>query len=233
MLRRPVLESPRILFSRRGAAPDLAKDDFRKYPRVFTVFSVEYALGDRTVRARATSLGGGGLFLQGQSLPEGTEISLRFRPARHLPVMQVRGVIRYTLPAKGSGVEFAEIRHEDHQMILRLIHSKSASRRKHPRVPLATQIYSQECMSLAFSRDVSRGGMFVETREPLPIGSEITLRFHLGDDGPIVVALAEVKYHVTKLGMGVQFREVSTADRKRIEDYVAKAPKLAEPAPEE
>jgi len=228
-----VLESPRILFSRLGAAPDLAKNESRMYPRVFTVFSVEYTFGDRTVRARASSLGGGGLFLQGQSLPEGTEISLRFRPARHLPVMQVRGKICYTLPSKGSGVEFVEIRDEDHQMILRLIHSKSASRRKHPRVPLVTQIYCQECMSLAFSRDVSRGGMFVDTRDPLPIGSEITLRFHLGDDGPIVEALAEVKYHVTKLGMGVRFLELSAADRKRIDDYVAKAPKLVESAPEE
>jgi c-di-GMP-binding flagellar brake protein YcgR len=171
--------------------------------------------------------------LQGQCLPEGTEISLRFRPARHLTVMQVRGAIRYSLPGKGSGVEFVEIRHEDHQMILRLIHSKAASRRKHPRVPLATQIYCQECMSLAFSRDVSRGGMFVETRDPLPIGSEITIRFHLGDEGPIVVALAEVKYHVTKLGMGVHFLELSAADRKRIDEYVAKAPKLVEPDAED
>jgi Tfp pilus assembly protein PilZ len=213
--------------------PDLAKNESRMYPRVYTVFSVEYTLGDRTVRTRASSLGGGGLFLQGQSLSEGTEISLRFRPARHLPVMQVRGKICYTLPGKGSGVEFVEIRHEDLQMILRLIHSKTASRRRHPRVPLATQIYCQECMSLAFSRDVSRGGMFVETRDPLPIGSEITLRFHLNDSGPIVVALAEVKYHVTKLGMGVHFLELSPADRKRIDDYVAKASTLVESAPEE
>ena len=213
--------------------PDLAKNESRMYPRVFTVFSVEYTFGDRTVRTRASSLGGGGLFLQGQSLPEGAEISLRFRPARHLPVMQVRGKICYTLPGKGSGVEFIEIRYEDLQMILRLIHSKTANRRRHPRVSLATQIYCQECMSLAFSRDVSRGGMFVETRDPLPIGSEITLRFHLDDDGPIVVALAEVKYHVTKLGMGVQFLELSAADRKRINDYVAKSPKLAEPIPED
>jgi c-di-GMP-binding flagellar brake protein YcgR len=211
----------------------LTRKESRLYPRVFTVFSVEYTLGDRTVQARATSLGGGGLFLQSQSLAEGTEITLRFRPARHLPVMEVRGRIRYMLPGKGSGVEFVEIRHEDHQMILRLIHSKTANRRKHPRVPLATQIYCQECMSLAFSRDVSRGGMFVDTRDPLPIGSEITLRFHLNDGGPIVVALAEVKYHVTKLGMGIQFLELSPADRKRIDDYVAKTPKLPEPSPEE
>ena len=84
-------------------------------------------------------------------------------------------------------------------------------------------------MSLTFSRDVSRGGMFVDTRDPLPIGTEIALCFHLNDGGPIVVALGEVKYHVTKLGMGVQFLELSPADRKRIDDYVAKSAKLVEP----
>jgi c-di-GMP-binding flagellar brake protein YcgR len=209
----------------------LVKHEFRKYPRVPTTIPVKYTFGDRTVRARASQLGGGGLFLQGQALPEGAEISLRFRPARHLPVVQVRGRVCYTLPDRGSGVEYIEIRHEDHEMILRLIHHKMANRRRAPRVPLVTQIYSQECMSLAFSRDLSQGGMFIETRDPLPVGSEITLRFHLNDGGPIVVALADVKYSITKLGMGVEFLELSPADRKRIDDCVAKLPKLTAPDP--
>jgi Tfp pilus assembly protein PilZ len=169
--------------------------------------------------------------LQHQNLAEGTEISLRFRPAKHLPVVRVRGRVCYTLPGRGSGVEFVEMRREDHEMILRLIHHKMANRRRYPRVPLATQIYCQDCMSLAFSRDLSQGGMFVETRDPLPVGAEITLRFHLNDGGPIIVALAEVKYSVTKLGMGVEFLEMSPADQKRIDDYVASSPKLAEPDP--
>jgi c-di-GMP-binding flagellar brake protein YcgR len=211
----------------------LATYEFRKYPRVPSAIPVEYSLGDRTVRARASQLGGGGLFLQNQELPEGTEISLRFRPARHLPVVQVRGRVCYTLPSRGSGVEFIEIRHEDHEMILRLIHHKMANRRRSPRVPLATQIYCQDCMSLAFSRDLSQGGMFIETREPCPVGAEMALRFHLNDGGPIVVALAEVKYSIAKLGMGVEFLELSPTDRKRIDDCVAKLPKLTEPEPKD
>jgi c-di-GMP-binding flagellar brake protein YcgR len=211
----------------------LVTDDFRKYPRVPSAIPVEYTLGDRTVRARATTLGGGGLFLRDQTLAEGTEISLRFRPAKHLPVVQVRGRVCYTLPGRGSGVEFIEIRHEDHAMILRFIQHKMANRRRYPRVPLATQIYCQECMSLAFSRDLSPGGMFIETHDPARVGTEINLRFHLNDGGPIVVALAEVKYSIAKLGMGVEFLEMSPADHKRIDDYVAKSPKLAEPDAED
>jgi c-di-GMP-binding flagellar brake protein YcgR len=171
--------------------------------------------------------------LRDQTLAEGSEISLRFRPAKHLPVVQVRGRVCYTLPGRGSGVEFIEIRDEDHEMILRLIRHKLANRRSSPRVPLATQIYCQECMSLAFSRDLSQGGMFIEAHDPAPVGSQVNLRFHLNDGGPIVVALAEVKYSVTKLGMGVEFVEMSPADRKRIDDYVARSPKLAEPDAED
>jgi Tfp pilus assembly protein PilZ len=211
----------------------LVTEDFRKYPRVPSAIPVEYTLGDRTVRARATTLGGGGLFLQDQTLAAGSEISLRFRPAKHLPVVQVRGRVCYTLPGRGSGVEFIEIRHEDHEMILRLIRHKMANRRRYPRVPLATQIYCQECMSVAFSRDLSQGGMFIETHDPARVGSEVTVRFHLGDGGPIVVALAEVKYSIAKLGMGVEFVEMSPADHKRIDDCVARSPKLAEPDPED
>jgi c-di-GMP-binding flagellar brake protein YcgR len=108
-----------------------------------------------------------------------------------------------------------------------------ANRRRYPRVPLATQIYCQECMSVAFSRDLSQGGMFIETHDPARVGSEVTVRFHLGDGGPIVVALAEVKYSIAKLGMGVEFVEMSPADHKRIDDCVARSPKLAEPDPED
>lgn len=218
------------MLPRSGAAPNLDKIERREFPRVPAKFAVEYTVGDKTIRGRASTLGGGGLFLLAPAmLPAGTEVGLRFRPARHLPFIQARGKVRYTLPDRGTAVEFTQLSEEDHQMILRLIHHKLADRRKYQRVPLATQVYCQECMSLAFSRDLSLGGMFVETRDPLPVGSEINLRFHLGDGGSIVVALAEVKYSITKLGMGVEFLEISPADRKRIEDYVAKSPKLPDP----
>ena len=85
-------------------------------------------------------------------------------------------------------------------------------------------------MSLAFSRDLSLGGMFIDTRHPSPLGTEIDLRFHLNDGQPIVVAVAVVKYHVAKLGMGIEFTELTRADRKRVEAYVTRMPPLPEPA---
>jgi len=209
----------------------LIRDDQRRFPRVPTRFRVEYTVGDKTARGRASTLGGGGLFLLSPAvLSPDTEVVLRFRPAKHLPLIEAKGKVRYALPGKGSGVEFTQLSEENFHLILRLIHHKVANRRKHSRAPLATQVYCRECMSLAFSRDVSLGGMFIETHNPLPVGSQVSLRFHLNDGGPIVVTAAEVKYSVQKLGMGVELVELSPTDRKRIADYVASSPKSSQPA---
>jgi len=215
----------------RGPVEPLTKQAIRKYPRVSASFPVECIVDRRKIRGRASILGGGGLFLQDPAqLPPNTEVTLRFRPAKHLPLIQAKAKARYSIPGQGSGLEFTQISPKHHQIILRLIHRRTANRRQHPRVPLVTQIYCKECMSLAFARDVSVGGMFIETRDPPSVGSRIELRFHLDDGEPIVVAMAEVKYSVAKLGMGVQFIDMASPDRKRIEAYISKCPALPDPA---
>ncbi len=209
----------------------MKRKDIRKYPRVAATFAVDCTTPEKTVRGHASMLGGGGLFLLDlQSLPQGAELDVRFRPARHLPFLQAKARVCYVIPGKGSGVEFVKISPDQQHLILRLIHHKSSNRRKFPRAALATQIYTKDDMSLAFSRDVSRGGMFIETRHPSPLGTEVDLRFHLNDGQPIVVAEAVVKYHVAKLGMGIEFTEMTRADRKRVEAYITRMPPLPEPA---
>jgi c-di-GMP-binding flagellar brake protein YcgR len=199
----------------------LKKPNARKYPRVPSKFTVEYTVGDRKLRARASTLGGGGLFLEkSEALSPGWEIGVRFRPARHLPFVEARAKVCYVSPNQGAGLEFTEISSQHHQVLLRLIHHKTANRRQFPRASLATQIQCEGCMALAYSRDVSAGGMFVETTVPCEKGSRVELRFHLNDGGPVILAKAEVKYLVPKLGMGVEFVDLSPSDRERIENYV-------------
>ncbi|MBI1982869.1 MAG: PilZ domain-containing protein, partial [Acidobacteria bacterium] len=161
------------------------KKPIRKYPRVDARFPVRYIIGDRTFRTRATTLGGGGLFLQeGGTLAPGTEMLLRFRPAKHLRFIEVRARVRYQIPGEGVGIEFVEVSQEDHQLLLRVIHHRTGNRRRYPRVPLVTQVYCEEFMWLAFSRDASLGGMFVETKQPVPLGTRLTIRFHLEEGDP-------------------------------------------------
>ena len=117
-------------------------------------------------------------------------------------------------------------------MLLQFIHNKMEKKRKHPRASFAAQIECKECSTLAFAKDISVGGMFVETDQPMPVGSRINLRFNLEGQDPITVAAAEVTYQVGKLGVGVQFVDVAPEDLKRIENYVAKSTPLADPSNE-
>jgi c-di-GMP-binding flagellar brake protein YcgR len=195
----------------------------RRFPRISFNEPVEYTLDDTTQRARALTLGGGGLFLGiSEQIPPGTELTVRFRPAKHLPTVEARARVCYQSADEGVGIEFTEIKPEDRQRILRLILHRIPEKRRFPRAPLAVQVEHEAGMLIGFSRDISVGGMFIETKEPPPTGSHLKLRFYLDEGGPIVLATAEVVYAVAKLGIGVHFIEISPADRSRIDVYVTK-----------
>lgn len=203
----------------------------RKYPRIPVSFPVEVLAEGKMLRGTASTLGGGGLFLTHPLLlAPGTELQLRFRPVKRGAAITAQGRSLYMIEGQGTGVQFTALEAADHQRLLRLIHQRTRDRRQFPRVPLATQIYCDECMTLAFSRDLSEGGMFIETREPLREGARINVRFHLDDEGPVVVASAKVCYVVERLGMGVEFLEMFPDDRARVRNYVSETPVLPTPA---
>jgi uncharacterized protein (TIGR02266 family) len=182
---------------------------------------VDYTAGKEWSRSVANSLGGGGLFLtQAEGLDPGQEISVRFRPAKHLPIIQAKASVRYVISGKGTAIEFTEISADDRQKILRLILQRTGDRRNQGRSPLATQVQCEECMALAFSRDISPGGMFIETTAGFPVGTYLTVRFNLDNLDRVVTATAQVTYHVEKMGMGVLFSEIDPQDRNAIQEYV-------------
>jgi len=199
------------------------KSPLRKYPRVTVNFPAECAADGDIYRTRVLTLGGGGLLLRMPcEMPPDTELTVRFRPAKHLPKIEARARVRYQLADQATGIEFAEIKPEDRQMILRVIHRRFTEKREHPRRPFVAQVEHEAGTFLGFSRDISVGGMFIETKEPLPEGAEITLRFPLDDGGPVIVLTGQVRYIVEKVGMGVQFLDLSPADRSRIDVYVTR-----------
>lgn len=193
----------------------------RRYPRLSVRVPVDCTAPDKCFRSVAITLSGGGLFLATfDGLAIGQEISVRFRPAKHLPIIQAKAVVRYIVAGQGAAVEFTEINDDDRHKLLRLIHQKTGDRRILPRAPLATQVLSDQCMTLAFSRDVSLGGMFIETANPLPVGSPLTVRFNLDHRDRVVTAAAHVAYHVEKMGMGILFTSIESQDRDAIQEYV-------------
>lgn len=54
---------------------------------------------------------------------------------------------------------------------------------------------TQEGMTRGIARNISTAGLFVETRESLPLGGRIKLTF-CSDDGTEMTALCEVRYQV-------------------------------------
>jgi c-di-GMP-binding flagellar brake protein YcgR len=199
----------------------LAKAYARQYPRLSVNMTIDYSVGEKSFRGAIKILSGGGLYLTSiEGLEAGKEISLRFRPARHLRVINAKAKILYVLPKPGAGLEFTEITDEDRNTVLRLIHQKTRDRRLNPRAPLATQVQCDQCMSLAFSRDISLGGMFIETDELLPVGSALTVRFNLEQREKVVSASAKVTYQIEKMGMGVVFTEIGQEDSDAIRHYL-------------
>lgn len=73
-------------------------------------------------------------------------------------------------------------------------------RREAPRLDKVFPVYleGERGLGMGIARNISEGGMFVETRAPQPIGTQVRITF-ASDDGELV-AIAEVRYVCHLLG---------------------------------
>ena len=94
-----------------------------------------------------------------------------------------------------------------------------------PRVPTTSGQYASFPGGVAALRELSVGGATLEDRDPLPIGSRIRLTLHLGSETVSCVGL--VKRSVLDEGMAVEFADISTADRKRLQEFITAADRAA------
>ncbi len=191
--------------------------DRRQYPRERTDLHVEFKLAGEVHHTKALSLGAGGLFLETTAdIAPGNKIPVRFRAAKHLPFIETQARVRHRVRGKGVGIELSEIKPEDQQRILRLVLHHVEEKRQHPRKPFVTQVEYTGGTFLGSSKDISVGGMFIETKENLSEGSEIKLRFYLDDGGAIVIVTAQARFVLQHSGVGVSFLDLSPADAQRI-----------------
>jgi hypothetical protein len=77
---------------------------------------------------------------------------------------------------------------------------RAAERRIAPRLDKAFPVWLEGDRggSLGVARNISRGGMFIETRDPLPLGSQVRVSFP--SQGGEMIAVAEVRYVCHLLG---------------------------------
>ena len=86
-------------------------------------------------------------------------------------------------------------------------------RRTAPRLDKVFRVFleGERGMGLGVARNISSGGMFVETRTPQPIGSQVRVTF--SSDGSEMTAVAEVRYVCHLLGRTPASPHAATALR--------------------
>ncbi len=76
-----------------------------------------------------------------------------------------------------------------------------------------------------FTRDINEGGLFIETEKPRPTGTEVAMRFNLpGNHAPLQtigrVVWVRSASDREPAGMGIEFDELSSEDRDRINSMI-------------
>ncbi len=104
--------------------------------------------------------------------------------------------------------------------------------RKHPRYNTTIQVTfkSQEQFIQEYTKDISKGGIFVATEKPLPVNSRVELILSIPNLSREVKVIGEVVHTVTNdntsektyervAGMGIQFLEFEGDGQKALEVY--------------
>lgn len=105
-------------------------------------------------------------------------------------------------------------------------------RRVHPRVEATIEIKYKGAKDflIEYSRNISKGGIFLATPNPLPAEAKVRLQFYLPNSSKEIEMLGKVVYTITREegeqngqvpGMGILFTDFSPSSRREITDYIA------------
>jgi type IV pilus assembly protein PilZ len=105
--------------------------------------------------------------------------------------------------------------------------NKRRAPRLHHEIPVAYR--SVGSFLSDWATNISQGGLFINTRKPLPVGTSVKILVHLpGASFPFELAgrvtrVTEFDNHANMVpGMGVEFTEVDESKRRDIEALVAR-----------
>jgi len=101
--------------------------------------------------------------------------------------------------------------------------------RKNERVTINKEFDSFDQFIQEYVTNISRSGAFIKTHDPLPVGSEVNLRFTvIMDDIETIEGIGEVvRVEKDPPGMGVVFRELSAYSKDLIEKLLTGGHRLS------
>jgi hypothetical protein len=96
--------------------------------------------------------------------------------------------------------------------------------RKEERVTINKEFESYDAFINEYVTNISRSGVFVRSKAPLPIGTQVNLRFTvIMDDIETIDGIGEVvRVHDDPPGMGVVFTELSSYSKGLIDKILTK-----------
>ena len=86
---------------------------------------------------------------------------------------------------------------------------------------IKSEVHDPLSMTFSTSQDLSRGGIYISTPEPLETGSEISLSLYLPGQDPVSVRgvvrwSASEESSCRRCGMGIEFTGASDGDLEKI-----------------
>lgn len=187
--------------------------------------TVEYTCQETTSREKGRLVGAAALVINTlRREPTDSAVEVRFRPRPESPLIEAKGFVSAHLK-DGVRVHFTEISDDHRKHLLEILFPPGSERRTTRRVSLVTQMRTivGGRQLVGYTRDISEGGIFVETETPPERGTEVTLRFKLTEDGPIHEARATVVYSIGGEGMGLRFWQLPATVREAIELFIGQS----------
>ncbi|HEV2233582.1 MAG TPA: PilZ domain-containing protein [Terriglobia bacterium] len=95
-------------------------------------------------------------------------------------------------------------------------------KRQHRRAKLVTHVKCESMNrdELLVTRDISIGGLFINTKTPLPLDSQVGLSFSLAAGHPAITCKGKVVFSRQDMGMGIEFSDLNTESRQSLEKFV-------------
>lgn len=225
-------------------------DKRRKDSRVEATIEVRYKSVKDFLIEYSRNISRGGIFLTTpEPLPEGSKLRLVFYLPDSSKEINIIGKVIHSLTREkamlrgqepGMGIEFIDFspssKREISQYIEGLFSEKNIiieKRRQEARFDARIKVgfKSDRAFLWEYSEDISKGGIFIRTTNPVPLNSKVQLKLSLPGKDREISVVGEVIYIVKEgegkrgSGMGLQLIEFNEDGKKEIEKYIEKLKK--------